>query len=172
MRIDLPCCGFKNCRYSFDGNCMSLSKQEKCEYWHLLHEELYKPVPSNCSEFPNNWTPCTPETMPEYGQEVLTSDTCGSIWICSLIFTGSNNEVCWEDNYGYLYNLDNQIAWMPLPEPYQPKGGIRMMKWEAEERGLDCNDCYWSMQNCKDKSICCEDETGLCDWFEPIPEEE
>lgn len=47
-----------------------------------------------------------------------------------------------------------------------------MMKWEAEERGLNCNDCYLSMQNCKDKSICCEDETGLCDWFEPIPEEE
>lgn len=46
-----------------------------------------------------------------------------------------------------------------------------MMKWEAEERGLDCNDCYLSMQNCKDKSICCEDETGLCDWFEPIPDE-
>lgn len=40
MRIDLPCCGFKNCRHNFDGNCMSPSKQEKCEYWYLMHKEL------------------------------------------------------------------------------------------------------------------------------------
>jgi len=45
-----------------------------------------------------------------------------------------------------------------------------MMAWEAEEKGLDCNDCYLSMQNCHDVSICCEDETGLCDWFEPLSE--
>lgn len=44
------------------------------------------------------------------------------------------------------------------------------MKWEAEQKGYDCNDCYLSMQNCKDRSICCEDETGLCDWFEEIPD--
>ena len=43
MRIDLPCCGFKNCRHCFDGNCTKPSEQEKCEYWYLLHEELYKP---------------------------------------------------------------------------------------------------------------------------------
>lgn len=44
-----------------------------------------------------------------------------------------------------------------------------MMKWEAEEKGYTCNDCFLSMQNCRDKSICCEDETGLCDYFEEIP---
>ena len=43
-----------------------------------------------------------------------------------------------------------------------------MMKWEAEKAGYtDCNDCHLAMQNCHDKSICCEDETGLCDHFEP-----
>ena len=41
-----------------------------------------------------------------------------------------------------------------------------MMKWEAEQKGYTCNDCYLAMQNCHDMSICCEDETGLCDWFE------
>ena len=46
-----------------------------------------------------------------------------------------------------------------------------MMKWEAEQKGYSCNDCYLSMQNCHDKSICCEDETGLCDFFEEIPTE-
>ena len=43
------------------------------------------------------------------------------------------------------------------------------MKWEAEEKGYTCNDCYLSMQNCYDKSICCEDETGLCDQFVESP---
>lgn len=44
-----------------------------------------------------------------------------------------------------------------------------MMTWEAESKGYTCNDCWLSMQNCHDKSICCEDETGLCDYFEEIP---
>ena len=45
---------------------------------------------------------------------------------------------------------------------------MNMMAWEAEEKGYTCNDCYLSMQNCHDRSICCEDETGLCDWFETV----
>ena len=48
----------------------------------------------------------------------------------------------------------------------------RIAKWEAEEKGYDCNDCYLSMQNCHDMSICCEDECGLCDWFEDIGEQD
>ena len=47
----------------------------------------------------------------------------------------------------------------------------QMMKWEAESKGYTCNDCFLSMQNCHDKSICCEDETGLCDYFEEIPKD-
>lgn len=47
------------------------------------------------------------------------------------------------------------------------------MKWEAEEKGYtSCNDYFLSMQNCYDMSICCKMEDGLCDWFEPIKEEE
>lgn len=30
MRIDLPCCGFRNCRYHFDGNCTKKVEYEKC----------------------------------------------------------------------------------------------------------------------------------------------
>ncbi len=30
MRIDLPSCGFRNCRYHFDGNCTKLSEYNKC----------------------------------------------------------------------------------------------------------------------------------------------
>ena len=39
---------------------------------------------------------------------------------------------------------------------------------DLKERGITCNDCFLAMQNCRDKSICCESEEGLCDWFEPI----
>lgn len=46
-----------------------------------------------------------------------------------------------------------------------------LMKWQAEQKGYTCNDCYLSMQNCHDRSICCEDETGLCDYFEEMPRE-
>ena len=53
------------------------------------------------------------------------------------------------------------------PGAIRGKAG-RMMKWEAEEKGYTCNDCFLSMQNCHDMSICCEDETGLCDYFEEI----
>lgn len=47
-----------------------------------------------------------------------------------------------------------------------------MMKWEAEQKGYTCNDCFLSMQNCHNMSICCEDETGLCDYFEEMREDE
>ena len=39
---------------------------------------------------------------------------------------------------------------------------------DMRDRGITCNDCYLAMQNCHDLSICCEDETGLCDYFEPM----
>lgn len=42
---------------------------------------------------------------------------------------------------------------------------------EMREKGMSCNDCWLSMQNCHDMSICCESEEGLCYWFEPIEEE-
>lgn len=39
----------------------------------------------------------------------------------------------------------------------------------GERDACTCNDCALSMQNCHDMSICCEDETGLCDWFVKLP---
>lgn len=32
MRIDLPTCGFKLCRYCFDGNCINKVEYDRCEY--------------------------------------------------------------------------------------------------------------------------------------------
>lgn len=53
--------------------------------------------------------------------------------------------------------------------------GMRDADWYCatgkRRSGITCNDCYLAMQNCHDISICCEDETGLCD-FEPMKREE
>lgn len=32
MRIDLPLCGFKACRYQYDGNCTKQVEYTKCSY--------------------------------------------------------------------------------------------------------------------------------------------
>lgn len=32
MRIDLPQCGFQNCRKQFDGNCKDKTEYEMCAY--------------------------------------------------------------------------------------------------------------------------------------------
>ena len=49
-------------------------------------------------------------------------------------------------------------------------GADGFCSWAERKEEFDCNDCYYSMQNCKDRSICCEDETALCDNFEPVEE--
>ena len=32
MRVDLPQCNFKNCKYCFDSNCTKKNEYERCEY--------------------------------------------------------------------------------------------------------------------------------------------
>lgn len=36
VRIDLPCCPFKNCKHCFDGNCKSKIEYERCEFMQIL----------------------------------------------------------------------------------------------------------------------------------------
>lgn len=36
MRIDLPQCGFKNCRFNSDGNCRRRSEYERCDHAHAI----------------------------------------------------------------------------------------------------------------------------------------
>lgn len=38
MRIDLPLCSFKPCKYCFDGNCIKAPEYERCEY--RMHTEI------------------------------------------------------------------------------------------------------------------------------------
>ena len=36
MRIDMPCCSIKTCKYWSDGNCTSVGRYTQCDYSHLL----------------------------------------------------------------------------------------------------------------------------------------
>ena len=40
MRIDLPRCNFKNCKYCFDGNCTSKKQYERCDYLYARDEAI------------------------------------------------------------------------------------------------------------------------------------
>lgn len=76
----------------------------------------------NCSEFPNNWIPCS-ERLPEIDKEVLVTD--GELcWVCSLFESQDIEDGLyqWEDNYGHWHEFETWVAWMPLPEPYQEGG--------------------------------------------------
>ena len=72
---------------------------------------------TNCSEIPNNWTPCTPETMPEES----------GAYICTCIDAGRLmvTQIKWQPKLK-SWNLSGArsywkvIAWQEI-KPYQPK---------------------------------------------------
>ena len=84
-----------------------------------VHEaiELLKKPETNCSEFPNNWIPCS-ERLPDTNRDVL------------LQFSTNMGVGFWEHNSWGINTGDNiyseigegevqPIAWMELPEPYR-----------------------------------------------------
>lgn len=40
MRVDLPGCGFRYCRYNAEGNCTKKTLYETCEYQRLKQKEI------------------------------------------------------------------------------------------------------------------------------------
>ena len=63
------------------------------------------------------WIPCS-ERLPETHEEVLACDQDGiqRVYVLTRI---SDDEVGWEDDYGFYQSLEDIQAWMPLPEPYK-----------------------------------------------------
>ena len=86
------------------------------------------------------------------------------------------NDYQWNDNHGELIRCKD-CKWFGkigcavsiVDDTDKPSENDYCSFAERKEKN-DCNDCYYSMQNCNDKSICCEDETALCDNFEPVVE--
>ena len=81
------------------------------------YEKCKPSAPPNCSEIPNNWTPCTPETMPEEA----------GAYICTCIDAGRLivTQIKWQPKLK-SWNLSGArsywkvIAWQEI-KPYQPK---------------------------------------------------
>ena len=63
------------------------------------------------------WIPCS-ERLPEKSGEVLTCFPGGWIEINELVRHAG--EYHWENQHGDWTDLDEAIAWMPLPESYDP----------------------------------------------------
>ena len=49
MRIDLPACSFKNCRYNEDHNCTKPNEYERCSRGNIftLTEKIYEKYPDD-----------------------------------------------------------------------------------------------------------------------------
>lgn len=95
------------------------------ELWSMPEKDFLKWLNSeamNCSEFPNNWIPCS-ERLPKKEER--------SYWIC--LDGGGQCQCRWtNDMYGFGANeyskwgwhimdkpqYSKVVAWMPLPEPY------------------------------------------------------
>lgn len=92
MRIDLPTCGFKSCRYCFDGNCTNKVEYDRCEYreykdslrvhgrWLLEREPNGKPYCFHCSVCDGDY---------HYIGIVTASDYCPN---CGAKMDGDKNE--------------------------------------------------------------------------------
>lgn len=78
MRIDLPLCNLKTCRYCFDGNCTDKIKYEQCEY--TLAKIAFIPT----AEL---------DTTNDFGEWIDVNGD-GSIMKCSKC----GEEVCCKDN--------------------------------------------------------------------------
>jgi hypothetical protein len=62
------------------------------------------------------WIPVS-EKLPEEGKEVLTCSNGVFIEIQSL--ENSHGNIYWENQNGDWSDIDEVIAWMPLPKPYK-----------------------------------------------------
>lgn len=47
MKIDLPCCSFKNCKYQSDGNCTKPNEYKMCSKGNIfvMTEKVYEKYP-------------------------------------------------------------------------------------------------------------------------------
>ena len=90
----------------------------KCLAWHDLRpsEEKIEMAFKVLSDKPSGkWIPVS-ERLPEEHKEVLTCSLGGFIEIQSIELSYCNY---WENQKGDWSDIDEIIAWMPLPESYK-----------------------------------------------------
>lgn len=66
------------------------------------------------------WIPCS-EKLPEQDVEVIVTNEWGNVEIAQLIsyFDGHGETLTWKTEEYYYDELNEVIAWMPLPKPYR-----------------------------------------------------
>lgn len=91
-------------------------------YYDSLADSMKNAVPlsEGLDENKGEWIPVT-ERLPEEHKEVLTCSLGGFIEIQSIELSIELNY--WENQHGDLSDIDEVIAWMPLPEPYEAEKG-------------------------------------------------
>jgi len=64
-----------------------------------------------------NWIPVS-ERFPEHGQEVLGCEK--DVFITRYRYDAEES-ACWIDDHEEFFMINEVIAWIPPPEPYQPE---------------------------------------------------
>ena len=90
MRIDLPACDLKTCRYNFDHNCTDKLQHSRCPYT-------------------NPWMPVSEIKHARNGDLLVTRKCTGGNYLDLVKKTTMNGNMVASDI----------IAWSYLPEPYQ-----------------------------------------------------
>ena len=66
------------------------------------------------------WIPVS-ERLPEHEQEVIGCEENGFI---TRYRYDAEEPPCWIDDHEEFFNFEEIVAWMPLPEPYEPNENL------------------------------------------------
>ena len=67
----------------------------------------------------DRWIPCSKELPPGYTDVlVFTDGHYSTVWSLTKDFF-DEDVYLWEDENGEIYEFEEALAWMPLPEPYK-----------------------------------------------------
>ena len=105
------------------------------DFFHMGLERAVKVIKQVAKEYgpdinvgSNNWIPCEKE-LPKYAENLVDCTikrlSDGHMWVQNLIYSRIEDKWKWsgypEDRYVDM-DAFAILAWMSLPEPYQPKG--------------------------------------------------
>lgn len=107
MRIDLPLCSFKYCRYNFDCNCVRKNRKETCEF------DAYKKSVEEQSKT-EDWIPCS-KKMPEKDGRYICTMESGEVMECSYGWNKPHSKKMFFRRNSAV----SVAAWRPMPEKYQ-----------------------------------------------------
>lgn len=93
-------------------------------------------------------------------------------YICSICPLGHQRELTYDTCPNWIIAHPEKAEKIIMDWANNHKTNLQKFK---EVFGFDLYNKFCvpsdAVQNCHDKSICCEDETGLCDWFEELSRE-